>query len=610
MTTSLDITVDVSTASDTPSNQHTDTKSTIESSASPREERYTIDPASQESKPILLPISTPNGSHSLNLNNLTSLSPFFPTIVPGPLPVDQQGPSPSIIKQSGLTRTRSSPSVFRQLFDSNHPASNSTSNLVALAQEQKAKSTANTSITTQASKKRRPGQTTEDKPAMNTPAQKKRRVSRPVNRSLESSLNNSSIEGDTDTTMTADSETSMDMNSSQTLDTSECNSSQEGGKTKGKRPRAKRKTMVRMGADGKPVSRYDSSLGKLTRKFIGLIQGSPDGVVDLNEAAKKLEVQKRRIYDITNVLEGIGLIEKKSKNNIQWMGPHDFASEEEKDKVDSLKEEIVELKQRETEVDERIKQMQANIKSMASNPQNTKLAFVTQNDLSSLPQFKQQTVIAIKAPSGTILEVPDPDEVASEISPAVVNGGSNETPMAQNNKRRYQIFLRSQNGETILVYYVPIDSAQTNQLYPIQQQQQQQPSTAQGYDNTYSTEQHGMYLLDDQTPNNNGDMTWNGEDSLWDSGQTPRKRWGPSQRLRTGTTPGGGPLESPITSMERAMEAGQKITSPIPMINSPIAGDSSRYAPNSAYFDTEYFLTDENMSIVAFLEDADPYQNS
>jgi hypothetical protein len=29
-------------------------------------------------------------------------------------------------------------------------------------------------------------------------------------------------------------------------------------------------------------------------------------------------VQKRRIYDITNVLEGIGLIEKKLKNRIQW----------------------------------------------------------------------------------------------------------------------------------------------------------------------------------------------------------------------------------------------------------------------------------------------------
>ena len=37
-------------------------------------------------------------------------------------------------------------------------------------------------------------------------------------------------------------------------------------------------------------------------------------------AAEQLTVKKRRIYDITNVLEGIGLIEKKSKNNIQWKG--------------------------------------------------------------------------------------------------------------------------------------------------------------------------------------------------------------------------------------------------------------------------------------------------
>jgi transcription factor E2F3 len=40
--------------------------------------------------------------------------------------------------------------------------------------------------------------------------------------------------------------------------------------------------------------------------------------VDLNKAAVDLSVQKRRLYDITNVLEGIGLVEKKSKNQIRW----------------------------------------------------------------------------------------------------------------------------------------------------------------------------------------------------------------------------------------------------------------------------------------------------
>ncbi|KAF3550731.1 hypothetical protein DY000_02000973 [Brassica cretica] len=66
--------------------------------------------------------------------------------------------------------------------------------------------------------------------------------------------------------------------------------------------------------------RYDSSLGLLTKKFINLIKQAEDGILDLNKAADTLEVQKRRIYDITNVLEGIGLIEKTLKNRIQWKG--------------------------------------------------------------------------------------------------------------------------------------------------------------------------------------------------------------------------------------------------------------------------------------------------
>ena len=78
-------------------------------------------------------------------------------------------------------------------------------------------------------------------------------------------------------------------------------------------------------AGGAPISRFDSSLGLLTRKFTALIQSSLSGALDLNEAAKKLGVQKRRIYDITNVLEGIGLIEKKSKNVIAWKGAESFA---------------------------------------------------------------------------------------------------------------------------------------------------------------------------------------------------------------------------------------------------------------------------------------------
>jgi hypothetical protein len=66
-------------------------------------------------------------------------------------------------------------------------------------------------------------------------------------------------------------------------------------------------------------NRQDSSLGQLTRKFIALLQSDRTSDLDLNVAAVQLQVQKRRIYDITNVLEGVGLIEKNSKNHVRWM---------------------------------------------------------------------------------------------------------------------------------------------------------------------------------------------------------------------------------------------------------------------------------------------------
>jgi transcription factor E2F3 len=67
------------------------------------------------------------------------------------------------------------------------------------------------------------------------------------------------------------------------------------------------------------AARLDSSLGILTKKFITLLRQSEDGLLDLNIAAITLDVAKRRIYDITNVLEGIGLISKNAKNVICYL---------------------------------------------------------------------------------------------------------------------------------------------------------------------------------------------------------------------------------------------------------------------------------------------------
>lgn len=73
--------------------------------------------------------------------------------------------------------------------------------------------------------------------------------------------------------------------------------------------------------DGGTRGRKENGLVELTKKFIDLLKEADNQTLDLNDAVQTLKVQKRRIYDITNVLEGIGLICKVSKNNIRWDGP-------------------------------------------------------------------------------------------------------------------------------------------------------------------------------------------------------------------------------------------------------------------------------------------------
>ncbi len=50
--------------------------------------------------------------------------------------------------------------------------------------------------------------------------------------------------------------------------------------------------------------RQENSLGELTKNFINYIKEQNTKEIDINEVVKKLKVKKRRIYDITNVLEG------------------------------------------------------------------------------------------------------------------------------------------------------------------------------------------------------------------------------------------------------------------------------------------------------------------
>ncbi|XP_030607970.1 transcription factor E2F5 isoform X2 [Archocentrus centrarchus] len=171
-------------------------------------------------------------------------------------------------------------------------------------------------------------------------------------------------------------------------------------------------------------SRHEKSLGLLTIKFVSLLQEAKDGVLDLKVAADSLAVkQKRRIYDITNVLEGVGLIEKKNKNIIQWRGENiGSQTEEGLEQVKVLKAQIAELEAQEKELDNQKAWLEENIKHLNHDPITSTYKFVTHEDICSA--FSGETLLAIVAPAGTQLEVPLPE-------------------MGQSGQKKYQVNLRS-----------------------------------------------------------------------------------------------------------------------------------------------------------------------
>ncbi|XP_072567355.1 transcription factor E2F5 isoform X1 [Paramormyrops kingsleyae] len=175
------------------------------------------------------------------------------------------------------------------------------------------------------------------------------------------------------------------------------------------------------------TSRHEKSLGLLTIKFVSLLQEAEDGVLDLKAAADILAVrQKRRIYDITNVLEGVGLIEKKTKNIIQWKGENSGChTKEALDQVELLRAQISELVLKEEELDSQKSWLQQSINYLSDDPVDSKFKYVTHEDICNA--FNGDNLLAVIAPSGTQLEVPMPE-------------------MGHNGQKKYQVNLRSSSA--------------------------------------------------------------------------------------------------------------------------------------------------------------------
>jgi hypothetical protein len=152
----------------------------------------------------------------------------------------------------------------------------------------------------------------------------------------------------------------------------------------------------------------------------------------MNESAQRLQVPKRRIYDITNVLEGVGLVEKRSKNTVAWKGSEGILGstidDSAKESMGKFRLEIGSLLKEETLLDQWV----AQLNKIPVVPQPVSASDIVQALIYPIEEQGQETpmlskeilvdetgqprkvFLAIHAPYDGIALVPKPDNESTD----------------------------------------------------------------------------------------------------------------------------------------------------------------------------------------------------
>uniref|UniRef100_A0A1A8J3P1 E2F transcription factor 6 n=2 Tax=Nothobranchius kuhntae TaxID=321403 RepID=A0A1A8J3P1_NOTKU len=165
----------------------------------------------------------------------------------------------------------------------------------------------------------------------------------------------------------------------------------------------------------------DTPLSLLTRGFLELLMESPDASVDIVEVEASLQSPTHRVQKVISILRSLGLVQKESECRVKWTGTTSIFSFLWRTPLKFLSS-LEKLKQVENQLDGLLKSCSQQLFGLTDDPENAPLAYVTIQDVARLEEFQDQTLIAIRAPSETKLNIPPPDKKETRMHLMSCNG--------------------------------------------------------------------------------------------------------------------------------------------------------------------------------------------
>ncbi|OHT12553.1 hypothetical protein TRFO_03551 [Tritrichomonas foetus] len=143
------------------------------------------------------------------------------------------------------------------------------------------------------------------------------------------------------------------------------------------------------------------TLVNLTQGFLKILTDANGNDVELSHCERQLKTTKRRLYDVINVLSGVGLVERSGKSKVHWTGNQTTPTTTTNEKP---------MSDQEKELDRLLEKADAELLDLSESELFKKCAWITRDDFSKLTPDPDTTLFALCGPPNLTITMKDDDE--------------------------------------------------------------------------------------------------------------------------------------------------------------------------------------------------------